>query len=860
MKKNLPFLLVSFLLLTAIVRAQPSIVPEGIRFVYEDAAANSVALVGDFNGWSAIAHPMKKAGGASWNVTVPLLPGSYQYAFLVDGVRIQRDPANPLTFEAVDGSRINSLVTLNTANKVVTEGYPVRRAIDDVYAKKGGTVYLNLVFKHHVPLYYNAAKDQIEAPFVRMHATRDYFEMGDVIQRYQHVHATVALSPTLLWQVQEIYVKRMEPFIKDKKTASPRKKPADMDANGFLARMRGKTDPWIDVCLTPAEKLSEADKGYLYKNPWNAFTISAVRMNRFPEMIRLYEKYIDGKGNPDYTVQDLRTLKFFSIFAHFDTEFFERRVPLIQTGTRILRSLDLRDLVSYRSDGKYYLKREVTEDDCRRIVASAWYIMASILPNFEKVKYSPASKIGQMEIAATSFSDAILPLLANSDVARAANPSATLPAAYAHPEDVDAQLQMALAAYQKYFNVTPTGYIPPYGAMSADVIPHLKKNGLTWFTSDEAVLKKSEPANLSSAAVYNVKSGDASAFGAFSNSLLTTRVNWVYRNYYAENSANDFVENLLSFSPSDNAQSALVTVVIDNDDAWMNYDRDTDGKGLINGIYRKLNKLFETRAVISVTMSEYISGNRERGIPAHKTDDFASISQLGAGSRLEGTFDAWIGNEASNAAWTQLNGARATVAQKGPAPATPEYLDTFAAQPYAFFYGATSEHWYQNFSSGSVLRTDPKPYEACFQNLLRNATRLSGSAEGSFASFIPENTVTPIWEKPKKKVRVTFLCKLADREAITAVFIAGNRKELGNLEPNTIRMWDNGENGDEVFGNNVWTIVTEIEPGDLLYKFSNSGGQGTWEGSEAFPDVWRRVTVTSDKVIFNDVFTKLKQN
>ncbi len=32
--------------------------------------------------------------------------------------------------------------------------------------------------------------------------------------------------------------------------------------------------------------------------------------------------------------------------------------------------------------------------------------------------------------------------------------------------------------------------------------------------------------------------------GAFSDGLLTNRINWVYRNYYAENSADDFVRQL----------------------------------------------------------------------------------------------------------------------------------------------------------------------------------------------------------------------------------------------------------------------------------------------------------------------------
>ncbi len=842
---------VSIVLLPFVLLAQPSATPDGVRFAYENAEAQTVSLVGDFNSWSGLSHPMKKTESGEWIAGMKLLPGTYQYGYLVDGNRIMTDPRNPLTFEVVDGSRINSLITIQDG-KIIMEGYPVRRALNDNYPKRGGTVYLNLIFKHHLPLYYNARKDQIDAPFVRMHATRDYFELADVIQRYPNVHATTVLSPTLLWQIQEIYVNRMEPYIIKNKTMRP--KPAKMNAAGFLAAMKGKTDPWIDICLTPAERMTDEDKNYLYRNQWNAFTISPVRMNRLPEMVRLHEKWVDSKGNPSYSVQELRTLKFFAIFAHFDTEFFERSVPLIQTGTRIKLSLDLRDLISYRSDGKYYLKRDITEDDCHRIVASSYYIMSSILPTFEKVRYDHRAKIGQMDLAATSFADAVLPLLINSDVARDADPNIQLPAPYANPGDAEAQLQMSLTAYQKYFNHTPTGYIPPYGAMAPNVIPILKKNGFTWFSSHEAVLRKSQPDNLATNQPYVASADGASLTGVFSDDLLTTRINWVYRNYYAENSAHDFIENLLTLAPKDENEDALVTVVIDNDDAWLQYNRDTDGKGFVNGIYRKLNKLFESRAVVTVTMPEYLSGNRLRGIAAHA--ELKEITALGSGSRLDGNFNAWIGNQYSNAAWETLGNIRKQLSSVTP-DVSEEFLLQFAKKPFTMFYGATSQHWFASFNPSLLNGGDPKPYEMQFLNMAREAVENAGGTASSLASFLPSGLVKPVWERQHNRTRVTFLCKLVDREAITSVFIAGNRKELGNLEPNTIRMWDNGEYGDEVFGNNEWTIVVDLEPGELLYKYTNSGGQGTWDGAETFPDIWRKVIISGEKMTISDVFARL---
>jgi len=74
--------------------------------------ASVVTLVGDFNDWSADATPMRtEASGGLWTVTVPLEPGRYRYAFLVDGDIWTPDPGAP---QAVDDDfgRPNSVLTI----------------------------------------------------------------------------------------------------------------------------------------------------------------------------------------------------------------------------------------------------------------------------------------------------------------------------------------------------------------------------------------------------------------------------------------------------------------------------------------------------------------------------------------------------------------------------------------------------------------------------------------------------------------------------------------------------------------------------------------------------------------------------
>jgi len=66
-----------------------------VRFTVAAPGAVNVSLVGDFNEWNPVALPMTRLGdGTTWEVEIPLAPGRYTYAFVVDG-RLARDPSAP---------------------------------------------------------------------------------------------------------------------------------------------------------------------------------------------------------------------------------------------------------------------------------------------------------------------------------------------------------------------------------------------------------------------------------------------------------------------------------------------------------------------------------------------------------------------------------------------------------------------------------------------------------------------------------------------------------------------------------------------------------------------------------------------
>jgi hypothetical protein len=74
---------------------------------------------------------------------------------------------------------------------------------------------------------------------------------------------------------------------------------------------------------------------------------------------------------------------------------------------------------------------------------------------------------------------------------------------------------------------------------------------------------------------------------------------------------------------------------------------------------------------------------------------------------------------------------------------------------------------------------------------------------------------------------------------------------LGASTPNTIPMYDDGTNGDEKAGDNLWTVTFDVPrtPGKLLrigYKYTWGTRGAVWTGSEEWPGNSRILEVVDD--------------
>ncbi len=85
--------------------------PGPTQFVLVAKEAKAVSLVGDFNDWSLSATPLTRSdGNGVWWVTVPLVPGRYRFAYVVDGTVWRPDPEAPAAED--EFGRPNSVLTI----------------------------------------------------------------------------------------------------------------------------------------------------------------------------------------------------------------------------------------------------------------------------------------------------------------------------------------------------------------------------------------------------------------------------------------------------------------------------------------------------------------------------------------------------------------------------------------------------------------------------------------------------------------------------------------------------------------------------------------------------------------------------
>jgi alpha-amylase/alpha-mannosidase (GH57 family) len=508
-------------------------------------------------------------------------------------------------------------------------------------------LYVALVWHQHQPLYYKDPDTGVYTrPWVRVHATKDYYDMAAMLEQYPQVHVTFNLTPVLIRQLDD-----------------------------FAA---GAKDVYWTLAEKPADQLTDDDKRFILTRFFDANWDHVIR--RFPRYQELLDKC--GGTDPDkieaalksFSVDDFRDLQVWFNLAWFDPDF--------------LAQMPLKALVDKG--------RGFSEADKPIIFAQAVAIIKQVIPEHKKLQDA-----GQIEVTTTPLAHPILPLLYDTNLEKIGDPNAELPTRFSYPNDAIAQLQRAVQVYEQHFGRKPRGLWPGEGAVAQEIVKLVADAGFQWMASGEDVLAPSlglkgftrdakdtvEEADQLYRPYY-VQYQDQSPVGIiFRDRVISDKVGFTYSGMSGQAAADDLIQRLKNIAGQLKQSGAtgphLVSIILDGENAWEYYDN--DGKEFLHALYQALSS---TPGIQTVTPGEFLA----------KFPDQKKIESLWPGAWFSSDYATWIGEPEENTAWNVLGRTRNFLAQYDiykKKQADPDRL----AQALDFMYWAEGSDWFWWYGS-----------------------------------------------------------------------------------------------------------------------------------------------------------------
>ncbi len=493
-------------------------------------------------------------------------------------------------------------------------------------------VYLAFLWHQHQPIYKNPLNNVYELPWVRLHATKDYYDMAAILDEHPSIKSNINLVPSLLVQLEEY-------------------------AKGIAK------DKFLDLTLKPALELSDDDKIFILMNFFMANWDTMI----FPH--NRYRQLLEKRGKQT-NEQDLKR-----ILSYFKNEDMR--------DLQVWFNLSWFDPYWRKNDefinGLYIKGRDFTEDEKNKLIEKQLQICGMVVS-----KHKELQDRGQIEVSVTPFYHPILPLLYDTDSALEATPNINLPKKrFSHKEDALWHIQSAVKYYESVFARKPLGMWPSEGSVSNEVVKAAFDNNISWLATDEAILFGSYHNALGNRRYlfrpYSVNIDGKSVNMIFRDHGLSDSIGFVYSRMNPDDAVNDFINKIknIGIYVGDTYDYPLVSVILDGENCWEYYNN--DGWDFLTKLYSALEK---DESIETVRISDYL--NR---FPPKET-----ITNLKAGSWINGNFGVWIGHEEDNTAWQYLEQVRNFLVDYG--KQNPDFLASeLGKKVWNIFYAAEGSDW-----------------------------------------------------------------------------------------------------------------------------------------------------------------------
>jgi alpha-amylase/alpha-mannosidase (GH57 family) len=512
-------------------------------------------------------------------------------------------------------------------------------------------LYVNLTWHQHQPLYYKNDEGVYTRPWVRVHATKDYYDMAAMLKEFPQVHATFNLTPVLIRQLD------------------------DFTENGAK-------DLYWQLAEVPADQLSDEQKEFILTRFFDANWDNIIaRFPRYQELLNLRggtDETAIAQAMQSYSEADFRDLQVWFNLAWFDLDF--------------LAAEPLKSLVEKG--------RDFSEADKEVVFEQVRAVMANVIAVHKELQAS-----GQIEVITTPYAHPILPLIYNSDLAAVGNPTTELPERFSWPNDAIAQLARSVEVYEAHFDQAPRGLWPGEGAVAQEIVPLVAQAGYQWMASGEPVLAASLgmagfTRNASETVLeadtlyrpYVVQGEDGEAVTIFfRDGVLSDKIGFTYSQTDPQQAAADLMarlENIRAELKKEGAQGPhIVSIILDGENAWEYYPN--DGKDFLRSMYQAFS---DSRTIRTITPSEYLE----------KFPQQRALDDLFPGAWFSPNYDTWIGEDEENRAWDYLGRTRAHLAKYDVSGSRTASVEAIAlAQDYMYLAEGSDWFWWYGADQNS---------------------------------------------------------------------------------------------------------------------------------------------------------------
>ena len=457
-------------------------------------------------------------------------------------------------------------------------------------------LYIAFLWHMHQPFYRDPMTGIYRLPWVRLHGTKDYLDMVEILEEFSDIKQTFNVTPSLLEQI------------------------IDYTENNAK-------DTYLELTLKRASELDTEEKVFILENFFLA---------NWDHMIKPFPRYYElltKRGLHLLKSELIRTTRYFN-----DNDFLDLQVlfnlcwvdPLFRKKDPFLKMLVDKG-------------RDYTEEDKNMLILKQSSILKEIIPTYKEM-----AKKGQIELSVSPFYHPILPLLCDTDSARIAMPDVKLPQRrFSHPEDAEKQMSMGIAYFEKLFGYRPNGMWPSEGSVSEEVLRLVSKEDIRWIGTDEDILSISMEKQLRDASRKIIEPVILYKPYIFENVSIIFRdhnlsdlIGFVYFKWDPEKAAEDLINRLIQvWSSLPKNKPHLLSIILDGENAWEYYKN--DGHDFLRYLYEGLSR--ENR-LKTITVSEYL----------HEHDKGEPLKKLHAGSWIYANYGVWIGHEEDNRAWDYL--------------------------------------------------------------------------------------------------------------------------------------------------------------------------------------------------------------